>query len=84
MVNLYTPYFSCSSLPKTIQDPTNNDLQLVQVLGQIDDYVNRAVRRGGKIITVNNDDQQSLIQIVHFRLMVLVSLLWVKQVKGGF
>jgi len=60
--------FSCSSLPKTIQDPPNADLQLVQVLGQIDDYVNRAVRWGGKIITVNNDDQQSLIQVVQFPL----------------
>jgi hypothetical protein len=50
MVNLYTPYFSCSSLPKTIQDPTNTDLQLVQVLGQIDDYVNRTFAGAARLL----------------------------------
>jgi len=59
---------ACSSLPKTIQDPPSYDLQLENVAGQSSDYVNKPIRWGGMIITVNNDDQQSLLQIVHFPL----------------
>jgi outer membrane lipoprotein len=58
----------CSSLPKTIQAPPANDLQLEQVSGQLLSYKNSAVRWGGKIITVNNDEQGSLLQSVQFPL----------------
>lgn len=60
--------FACSSLPKTIQDPPADDLQLDEVLGQLLKYKNSSVRWGGKIITVNNDEQGSLLQIVQFPL----------------
>lgn len=59
---------ACSSLPKTIQTPPSDDLQLEQVAGQAINYENSPVRWGGKIVSVNNDNQQSLLQIVHFPL----------------
>ena len=39
---------ACSSLPKTIQDPPNDDLQLENVAGQAVDYVNNPIRWGGQ------------------------------------
>jgi outer membrane lipoprotein len=59
---------ACSSLPKTIQDPPSYDLQLENVAGQAENYVNHPIRWGGKIVTVNNDNEQSLLQIVQFPL----------------
>jgi outer membrane lipoprotein len=59
---------ACSSLPKAIQDPPSDDLQLENVAGQVAGYVNNPIRWGGKIITVNNDNEQSILQIVQFPL----------------
>jgi len=59
---------ACSSLPKTIQDPPIYDLQLEAVAGRATTHENQAVRWGGKIVSVNNDNQQSLVQLVHFPL----------------
>lgn len=59
---------ACSSLPKTIQNPPSDDLQLENVAVQAADYVNNPIRWGGKIITANNDNGQSILQIVQFPL----------------
>ena len=53
---------ACNSLPKTIQYPPSDDLQLGNVEGQAAGYVNNPIRWAGKIITVNNE--QSILQIV--------------------
>lgn len=60
--------FACSTLPQTIQDPPGNDLQLKQVSEQFTSYKNNFIRWGGKIITVNNDEHRSVLQIVQFPL----------------
>ena len=60
--------FACSSLPKTIQSPPINDPQLEKVSADFVQYKDSSIRWGGKIITVNNDEQGSSLQIVQFPL----------------
>jgi outer membrane lipoprotein len=75
---------ACSTLPKTIQDPPRHDIQLETVAGQVSSYLNKPVRWGGKIITVNNDDQQSLLQIVQFPLNGFGKPIVTKASQGRF
>jgi len=75
---------ACSSLPKTIQDPPSYDLQLDHVAGQAAVHESSAVRWGGKIVSVNNDNQQSLVQIVHFPLNSYGKPIVGKESQGRF
>jgi outer membrane lipoprotein len=59
---------ACSSAPATIQHAPHADLQLKQVSPNVDAYMGEAVRWGGKIIDVKNEQSYSQIQLVQFPL----------------
>ncbi len=59
---------ACSSLPPKISNPPAEDLQLKQVALDVDRYIGKTVRWGGKIIKVNNDDKFSTVQVLHYPL----------------
>ncbi|OUR73505.1 hypothetical protein A9Q92_01150 [Methylophaga sp. 42_8_T64] len=62
-------FSGCSSLPPAIQSAPADDIQPQQITrSNIEQYRGSAVRWGGKIIKVNNDDSQSVIQLLAYPL----------------
>jgi len=59
---------ACSSAPATIQHAPRGDIQLKQVIPDADAHVGEAVRWGGKIIEVKNQQDFSRLQLVQFPL----------------
>jgi len=59
---------ACSSLPPAISDPPVEDLQLKQVIVDVERFIGKTVRWGGKIIKVNNDENFSTVQMLQYPL----------------
>ncbi len=59
---------ACSYMSPTIKPPAEGDLSLKQVTANIDLYQGKPVRWGGKIIAVENTEQQSELMVVQFPL----------------
>jgi outer membrane lipoprotein len=59
---------ACSYMSPKIQPPAEGDLSLKQVADNINLYQGKTVRWGGKIIAVENSEQQSEILVVQFPL----------------
>ncbi len=68
IVSLAVLITACSSAPATIQHAPGADLQLKQVSPDIEAHIGEAVRWGGKIIEVKNEQNYSRIQLVQFPL----------------
>lgn len=59
----------CSShIPKQISTAPTNDLQLYDVQNQIEKHSNKEVRWGGELVSVENSNQSTLIEIVQYPL----------------
>lgn len=59
---------ACSNLPPAIKDAPQGDLQMADVKGGLTEYQGRAVRWGGQIVSVSNDAQGAVIEMVQFPL----------------
>lgn len=59
---------ACSYMAPSIKPPPEGDLSLQQVMTDIHSHTGKRVRWGGKIIAVENSEQQSEIQVVQFPL----------------
>jgi outer membrane lipoprotein len=59
---------ACSSAPATIQHAPRSDIQLKSVSANVEAHIGEAVRWGGKIIEVKNEQNFSQIQLVQFPL----------------
>lgn len=59
----------CSSnIPKQISLAPTNDLQLNETQNQIENFANQEVRWGGEVVSVENHNDSSIIQIVQYPL----------------
>jgi outer membrane lipoprotein len=59
---------ACSSTSPLIKTAPPEDYQLKQVVSDVEHFIGKTVRWGGKVIKVNNDDNYSTIQLVQFPL----------------
>jgi len=59
---------ACSSLPPAIQDAPVNDLTYQQAMQDIASHKNAAVRWGGVIVEVENEQDASLVQVLYYPL----------------
>lgn len=58
----------CSNLPVAIKNPPDPDLQYQEVAGNVSQFQGKAVRWGGTIIHVENEEKSSMIQILNYPL----------------
>ena len=58
----------CSNIPKQITTAPSNDLQLNEIQGQIENFANQDVRWGGEVVSVENNNDASILQIVQYPL----------------
>ncbi|MBU2571285.1 MAG: Slp family lipoprotein [Gammaproteobacteria bacterium] len=58
----------CSSLPVAIQNAPVPDIKYTETIDRIDTYKNYRVRWGGTIIQVDNEENLSRLQILHYPL----------------
>lgn len=75
---------ACSSTSPLIKTAPPEDYQLKQVVSDIDYFIDRPVRWGGKVIKVNNDDEYSTIQLVQFPLNSYGKPMPTKSSQGRF
>ncbi|MCX4193639.1 Slp family lipoprotein [Methylophaga sp. OBS1] len=68
MASLALLLTACSTAPTTIQHAPKTDLQLKQVSVDVASHIDEAVRWGGKIIEVNNEQNYTQIQLIQFPL----------------
>jgi outer membrane lipoprotein len=59
---------ACSSTSPLIKSAPSDDYQLKQVVLNVDSFIGKQVRWGGKVIKVNNDDNYSTVHMVQFPL----------------
>lgn len=65
---LYVLLAACSHLPPTIENAPTVDISYEQVASNLKAYKNAAVRWGGVIVEVENEQYQSLIQVLLYPL----------------
>ena len=59
---------ACSTLPEAINTAPADDLQLWQVLKGDNDFIGQQVRWGGKIVSVRQENNFSIIEVQHYPL----------------
>ncbi len=59
---------ACSNLPMAIKEAPNPDWQLSQVAVQAEQHKGDAIRWGGQVVKVENDDNGSTIHVAQFPL----------------
>lgn len=59
---------ACSTVSTSFQHPPAGDVQVSQVIHEPTTYIGQAVRWGGKIIAVHNDENSASIELVQFPL----------------
>jgi len=59
---------ACSSTSPLIKTAPPEDYQLKRVVLDVDSFIGKQVRWGGKVIKVNNDDNYSTVHMVQFPL----------------
>ena len=59
---------ACSNLPKTITQAPINDIQLTEVRGKTQNFLGGAVRWGGVIVKVENEQNTTGIQVLSYPL----------------
>jgi outer membrane lipoprotein len=75
---------ACSSTSPLIKTAPLEDYQLKHVVLNVDNFVGKSVRWGGKVIKVNNDEKFSTIQMVQFPLNGFGKPLPTKSSQGRF
>jgi outer membrane lipoprotein len=75
---------ACSSTSPLIKTAPLEDYQLKQVILDVDSFVGKTVRWGGKVIKVNNDEKFSTIQMVQLPLNGFGKPLPTKSSQGRF
>lgn len=58
----------CSNIPKQISTAPANDIQLNEIQGTIENFSNQEVRWGGEVVSVENNHEFSIIQMVQYPL----------------
>ncbi|MCX4187511.1 Slp family lipoprotein [Methylophaga sp. OBS4] len=59
---------ACSTVPESIKNAPEPDIQLTQVFNQASNYQGGKVRWGGQVVKVENDDEGAIIHIAQFPL----------------
>jgi outer membrane lipoprotein len=59
---------ACSNIPPTIRNPPLFDISYTEAIQNIANYKNAPVRWGGVIIDVENEQNFSLVQVLHYPL----------------
>jgi len=75
---------ACSSTSPLIKTAPPENYQLKQVVSDVDHFIGKPVRWGGKVIKVNNDDEYSTIQLVQFPLNGYGKPMATKSSQGRF
>ncbi|MCL5975061.1 MAG: Slp family lipoprotein [Gammaproteobacteria bacterium] len=69
MANLLLVLLSgCSNVPKQISTAPVDDIQLNEIKGQVDSFSAQQVRWGGEVVSVENNNDSSIIQVVQYPL----------------
>ncbi len=75
---------ACSNLPHQIQNPPDRDIHLHQVLENNSKFNNQAVRWGGTVIDVQNQEDTTKMQIVYYPLSFFGRPMVNDSAKGRF
>jgi len=81
---LFMVLTGCSNIPKQITTAPLNDLQLSKVRDQVENFQNQQVRWGGEVVSVENNNDVSLVQIVQYPLNNYGKPVTTKSSEGRF